>query len=63
MVQLFEEEMADDFVADLFTDAVVSTLERWLLEKECMRPKECVAKIKRRIQGAAAFVYREMEQE
>lgn len=63
MVQLFEEEMADDFVADCFTDAVVSTLERWLLEKECMRPKEFVAKIKRLIQGAAAFVYREMEQE
>lgn len=35
----------DDFALNFYMDAIVGTIERWLLDKECMPPDQFVAKL------------------
>ena len=60
IVQLLNDDIADEFVVNFFTDAVLCAIERWLLDKQCMPPEAFVTKIKQIIQGGAAAIYREM---
>lgn len=39
------EDSEDDFALNFFTDAIVCTMERWLLDKNCMPPDEFVSKL------------------
>jgi len=45
---------------DFFADGIVSSIERWLLDKDSMTPEQFVSTIKMLIQGAAAEVCRNM---
>lgn len=50
------EDSEDDFALNFFTDAVICTFERWLLDKNCMPPDEFIAKLLRLIyQGTTAL--------
>ena len=51
------------FALDFFTDAIVCTVERWLLKKDCLPPEQFVEKIKSLTEKGAASIYREMTQE
>lgn len=60
---LFAKEPIDEFTMDFFVDATVCAMERWLLKKECMPPKEFVGKIKTLTEKGAVSVCREMTRE
>ena len=55
------EENADDFYLDFITDAFICSLERWLLDKDCMPPKEFVSKLMKMIVIGAQVVQRELD--
>ena len=52
----------DRFTLDFFTDAVLGSMERWLLIKECMPPEEYLEKIKNLTEKSARAICREMDQ-
>jgi len=60
---LIGDDGTDDFVVSFFSDAILCSMERWMVDKECMPPKQYVAKIKRLVQNGAVAIYREMIQE
>lgn len=53
----------DDFALNFFTDATIYTIERWLLEKDCMSPDKFVAKLLSLLQRGTAALYEELNQE
>lgn len=59
---LFGQEQMDQFTLDFFTDAVLGSMERWLLIKECMPPEEYLEKIKGLTEKSARAICREMDQ-
>ena len=59
---LFGQEQMDQFTLDFFTDAVLGSMERWLLIKECMPPEEYLEKIKNLTEKIARAICREMDQ-
>ncbi|MCM1217662.1 MAG: TetR/AcrR family transcriptional regulator C-terminal domain-containing protein [Lachnospiraceae bacterium] len=59
LVCLVGDDGADDFTVNFFSDAIVCSMERWLLDQNCMPPKQFVAKIKGLVQNGAAAIYRE----
>lgn len=59
---LFEGEKVDEFTLDSFCDAVICTMERWLLTKECIPPELFVEKLKRLTEKCAYSICREMSQ-
>jgi len=63
LIYLLGNEQVDEFSIDFFTDAVLCTMKRWLLVKDCMPPEQFIPKIKRLIQSGATAIYREIEQE
>lgn len=61
VIHLIGNEAADDFTVDFFTDAIVSAIERWLLDKACMPPAQFVSKVKRVTQNGVAALYQEID--
>lgn len=59
---LFGGEQVDEFTLDFFGDAVICTMERWLLTKECMPPEQFVDKLKTLTEKCAYSICREMSQ-
>lgn len=57
---LIGSDVADEFTVSFFADAVIGSMERWLLDKECMPPGQFVSKIKLIVQGGATAIYQEM---
>ena len=49
----------DDFTLNFYLDAIVCTIERWLLEKECMPPEQFVSKFLSLIHFGAAAIHNE----
>ena len=47
---------------DFLTDGIVSAIERWLLDKDCMPPEQFVSNLKTIVQGAAMEILREMNE-
>jgi hypothetical protein len=47
---------------DFLTDGIVSAIERWLLDKDCMPPEQFVSNLKTIVQGAAMEVYHDMNE-
>lgn len=58
---LMRGDKFDDFTIDIFTDTMLCTIERWLLNKDCMPAKQVVAKIRCFIQDSAATICQEIE--
>ncbi|MGI5953460.1 dihydroxyacetone kinase transcriptional activator DhaS [Dysosmobacter sp.] len=56
------EEQLDEFTLDFLCDAVICTMERWLLTKECMPPEQFVEKLKRLTEKCAHSIFQEMSQ-
>lgn len=63
LIDLLGKKTVDDFVVDFWADAVVCAIERWLLEKHCMEPKNFVEKIKTVVQNAADTIHQERIEE
>lgn len=47
---------------DFITDGLVCSIERWLLDKDCMPPEQFVSTIRVLIQGAATEIYHNMNE-
>ncbi len=47
---------------DFLTDGLVCSIERWLLDKDCMLPDQFVSTTKVLVQGAAAEIYHNMSE-
>lgn len=62
MVDLFGEDTFDDFEANFFTDACMCTIERWLLEKDCMPPEQFISRLLRLLRNVAEAVQREIKE-
>lgn len=60
LIYVFGSEPVDEFVIAFFTDAVLCAMERWLLEKECMKPEEFVGKIKCLVEKSAQILCGEL---
>lgn len=60
---VFGPDPIDEFEIAFFTDAVICTMERWLLEKDCMEPQEFVEKIRRLLERATRTLYGEITKE
>jgi probable dihydroxyacetone kinase regulator len=54
---------SDDFALAFFTDATVYTIERWLLESDCMPPDEFVERLLNLVQRGTVALYEELTQE
>lgn len=54
------EDSEDDFSLNFFTDAIVCTMERWLLDKNCMPPDEFITKLLRLVYQGAAALHKEL---
>jgi len=63
LVCLLGSEQVDEFSIDFFTDAVLCTMKRWLLTKDCMPSEEFAARLKRLVQNGATAIYQEINQE
>jgi len=61
LMYLFDEGVADDFEIDFFNDVLIASIERWLLDKECIPPEQFIFKIKRLIQCCATAIYKEIK--
>jgi len=49
-------DISDDFILNFYTDAAMCAIERWLLDRDCMPPKELVYKLKHTVElGRTAF--------
>ncbi len=45
---------------DFLTDGFVCSIERWLLDKDCMLPDQFVSTVKALVQGVAVEIYHDM---
>ena len=57
---LFKENVPTDFYINFVSDAFVGTIERWIMDKNCMSSKEFIEQLKSCIQTMAVKVYKEM---
>lgn len=49
-----------DFELNFFTDAAACTIERWLLDKDCMDPDEFISRLIRLIQRCTETLHKDM---
>ena len=54
------EDSEDDFALNFFTDAVVCTMERWLLDKNCMPPDVFITKLLRLVYQGANTIHKQL---
>jgi len=57
------EDSEDDFALNFFTDGVFCTMERWLLDKNCMPPDEFVRKVLHLIYHGVNVLHKEFNPE
>ena len=55
-------ETVPSLCVDFFSDGIVCSIERWLLDKNCMPPEQFVATMKNIVQRAAVEICRNMEE-
>ena len=53
----------DEFTLNFFTDASVGTMERWLLDKDCMPPNDFVNRLVSLVCRGAEALHKELGQE
>jgi probable dihydroxyacetone kinase regulator len=53
----------DEFTLNFFTDATVSTIERWLLDKNCLPPDVFLSKLMHLVQQGAEALHNELNRE
>ena len=61
--EILPEGADREFQISFFTDAVVDTIQRWMMEKNSMQPSEFLRLLRSCIQCVAAKVCQEMEEE
>ena len=54
------EDSEDDFALNFFTDVVVCTMERWLLDKNCMPPDVFITKLLRLVYQGANTIHKQL---
>lgn len=59
--EIFENQKEIDFFVVFFADAYISTLERWILDRNCIPPEELVGLLKACVVGVAGKVSREIQ--
>ena len=59
---LLKEEV-DDFELNFFTDASVCTIERWLMDKNCILPDELISRLLRIIQRGAETMHNQLNKD
>ena len=62
LTYLLGDDGADDFTVNIFADASMCAIERWLLDKNCIPPDQFVSKLMLFIRGGAAAIQRELNQ-
>ena len=50
----------DDFELNFFVDAAVCTIERWLMDKDCMPPDEFITRLLRILQRGTETMNNEL---
>ncbi len=63
LTYLIGNAQVDEFAIDFFNDAVLCTLKRWLLAKDCMPPEQFVFQIERLVQSGAIAICQEIGHE
>ncbi len=58
--EILDQKDIPQLFVDFLTDGIVCSIERWLLDKNCMPPNQFVSTIKALVQGVAAEIYRDM---
>lgn len=53
----------DDFELNFFTDAAVYTIERWLMNKNCMPPDEFITRLLHIIQRGTETMHKELDKQ
>jgi len=56
-------EEFDDFELNFFADAALGTIERWLLDKNCMPPDEFIDRLLNIIRRGCEALHKELNQE
>ncbi len=56
-------DSVDDFTVNFFTDGGICTMERWLLDKECLPPDQFVSKLLDLVQLSGKVIYTQFNQE
>lgn len=54
---ILKEKTIPQICIDFLTDGFVCSIERWLLDKDCIPPEQFVSAVKMLVQGASAEVY------
>ena len=57
LTQLIGDIADDEFTLDFFVDVVVCSMERWMLDKNCMPPEQLVPKLLHLVQRSADAVH------
>lgn len=60
--EILDQKDIPQLFVDFLTDGLVCSMERWLLDKNCMPPNQFVSTIKVLVQGAAAEIYHDMSE-
>ncbi len=60
---ILKEKTIPQICIDFLTDGLVCSIERWLLDKDCIPPKQFVSSMKMLVEGAATEVYLETNKE
>ncbi len=58
--EILDQKDVPQLFVDFLTDGLVCSMERWLLDKNCMPPNQFVSTIKVLVQGVAAEIYHDM---
>ncbi len=57
---LLGDEQVDEFAVNFFADAMLCSMKRWLLAKDCMPPEQFVSQAKRLVRRGAAAICQEI---
>ncbi len=60
---LLGDEQLNEFTVDFFADAMLCSMKRWLLAKNCMPPEQIVSQAKRLVRLGAAAICQEIDRE
>lgn len=50
-------DSVDDFAVNFFTDGVICTMERWLLDRDCLPPDQFIAKLLDLVKRCGEAIY------
>ncbi len=63
LATLLGSDQVDEFFIDFFTDAMLCSVKRWLLTKDCMKPEQFISRIEGLGKSVAIAMCQEADQE